>query len=315
LLRRGDLVVVNSTRVRSARLAAQRATGGSVELLLLDAAAARTSGPVVWEALVRPARRVRAGEVLTIAGGLTAELVSDPVEGRAEIRLASDHDDIEAAIAEHGTVPLPPYISSELRDAERYQTMFARRVGSAAAPTAGLHFTPNVVASLRAAGVTIAEVELRVGLDTFRPVTVDNIEDHQIHTEWCAVSPRSARAINEHRAAGGRVVAIGTTVARTLETFAVEAGTVGAGERATDLFITPGYRFQVVDLLMTNFHVPRSSLLMLIAAFAGDVWRSAYEAALERGYRFLSFGDAMLLESVDAAGPPTRRPSAGGAGD
>ena len=295
LLQPGDVLVVNSTRVRSARLAARRATGGRVEVLLLDSAGGRTADPDQWDALVRPARRLRAGEIVSIAAGFDAEIISVPVEGRTRVRLIAEGS-IESAIIEHGQVPLPPYIGTELEDDERYQTVFARDVGSAAAPTAGLHFTEELLTRLRVGGVAVVEIELRVGLDTFRPVTAQHIEDHEIHTEWCRVSEAAAAEINERRAVGGRVVAVGTTVARTVETFARVDGTVDAGERATDLYITPGYRFRTVEVLMTNFHVPRSSLLMMVAAFSGDRWRRAYAAALGRGYRFLSFGDAMLLE-------------------
>jgi S-adenosylmethionine:tRNA ribosyltransferase-isomerase len=296
LLEPGDLVVVNRTRVRSARLRGTKATtGGAVELLLLS----RTRDGF-WESMVRPARRLSAGTVVEI-GSLTAELVTDPVDGVARVWLSTSRGgdeptDIEAAIAAVGELPLPPYITEELGDPDLYQTMFADRVGSAAAPTAGLHFTPQVVAQLEGRGVEIAHVELDVGLATFRPIATKTIEDHRIHREACRIGDETAAAIDSCRRRGGRVVAVGTTVVRTLETFAQPDGSVSTGERETDLYLIPGSTFRVVDLLVTNFHLPRSSLLVLVEAFMGPRWREVYRTALERRYRFLSFGDAMLCE-------------------
>jgi len=282
-------VVVNETRVRAARLLGiRKATRGQVELLILERLAGER-----WEALARPSRRLRPGVVIEFET-FSAIVETKPDNGRIEVTF--DTDDPEEAIAAAGTVPLPPYFSGSLTDPERYQTMFAATPGSAAAPTAGLHFTDEVVDRLDQRGVSLATVDLHVSLDTFRPMTVSNIEDHEMHSEWCAVPDVTARAIFETRQRGGRVVAIGTTVVRTLESLADEKGGVVAGERRTNLFLKPGSRFTVVDLLVTNFHLPGSTLLVLLAGFMGDGWRTAYDTALSRQYRFLSFGDAMLAE-------------------
>lgn len=286
LLLPGDLVVVNDTRVRRARLHGRRVgTGGNVELLLLSRQADGR-----WETLISPARRIRPGVDIQI-GPVVATVVSGPDDGKVMVTF-----DDETPLETIGDVPLPPYITANLDDPERYQTVYARQVGSSAAPTAGLHFTGRVFDALNEAGIAVANVELRVGLGTFRPITTPNVADHVMHREWCRVPPETAAAIKTTRQAGGRVVAIGTTTVRTLETFADGAGSVSSGETETDLYITPGYQFTAVDLLVTNFHVPGSSLLVMLAAFTGEGWRTAYQAALERGYRFLSFGDAMLCE-------------------
>lgn len=291
LLRAGDLLVVNRTRVRPARLNGHKVgTGGSVELLLL-----RRLPDDAWEALVRPARRLRAGTLLRF-GDLTGRVVSDPVDGIANVVLHGGGDDIEAALEDVGEMPLPPYITTRLDEPGRYQTVFADRPGSAAAPTAGLHFTSKLVEGLREAGIEITSVDLDVGLATFRPIAVERVEDHVMHTESCRVDVAAAEAIEACRERGGRVVAVGTTVVRTLETFAEPDGRVAPGERDTDLFLAPGSPFGVVDLMITNFHLPRSSLLVLVEAFMGEGWRIAYREAIARGYRFLSFGDAMLCE-------------------
>jgi len=289
LLRPGDLVVVNETRVRAARFAGRRLdTGGSVELLLLEA---RPDG--LWEALARPSRRLRPGIEIQIEG-ITATIVEGPDEGMVLVDLEAP--DVEAAIDHAGNVPLPPYFHGALDDPDRYQTIFARSTGSAAAPTAGLHFTPDVTAGLRLRDIQIASVDLHVGIDTFRPIAAEEVEDHVMHSERCSIPEPTAAAIADARARGGRVVAVGTTVVRTLESFADGAGTVRSGEHLTDLFLSPGVEFRVVDGLVTNFHVPASTLVVLVAAFMGERWREAYQTALERGYRFLSFGDAMLAE-------------------
>ncbi len=289
LLHPGDLVVVNETRVRAARLAGRRRdTGGSVELLVLEA---RPDG--LWEALARPSRRLRPGIEIEIEG-ITATIVEGPEEGMVVIDLEAP--DVEAAIARAGNIPLPPYFHGSLDDPDRYQTMFARSIGSAAAPTAGLHFTSEVSAGLEQRGIEIASVDLHVGIDTFRPIAAEQIEDHVMHAEWCSIPEATAAAIAATRVRGGRVVAVGTTVVRTLESFADGGGKVRSGEHETDLFLSPGAEFRVVDALVTNFHVPGSTLVVLVAAFMGDRWREAYHVALERGYRFLSFGDAMLAE-------------------
>ncbi|HJQ92522.1 MAG TPA: tRNA preQ1(34) S-adenosylmethionine ribosyltransferase-isomerase QueA [Acidimicrobiia bacterium] len=289
LLRPGDLVVVNETRVRAARLAGRRLdTGGSVELLLLQA---RPDG--LWEALARPSRRLRPGIVIEI-DAIRATIVNGPDEGMVMVDLEAP--DVEGAIDNVGNVPLPPYFRGTLDDPDRYQTMFARTIGSAAAPTAGLHFTEEVTTRLRQREIEIAPVDLHVGIDTFRPIATENIEEHVMHSEWCSIPESTAAAVDSARARGGRVVAIGTTVVRTLEAFADRSGIVAAGERETNLFLTPGVEFRVVDALVTNFHVPGSTLVVLVAAFMGDRWREAYQIALQRRYRFLSFGDAMLAE-------------------
>lgn len=285
LLRPGDLVVVNETRVRAARLVGTRQkTGGRVELLLLDR---RADG--VWEAMARPARRLRPGLVIDF-GEMAATVVSEPRQGLVEVTL--DADDEERAIAGVGSVPLPPYFRGCLPDADRYQTIFANEAGSAAAPTAALHFTHEVTARLEARGISTARVDLHVSLDTFRPMTTRTVEEHRMHSEWCSVPEATAEAVD----AAERVIAVGTTVVRTLESFALGPGHVGSGSRQTDLFLHPGSRFHVVDGLITNFHMPESTLLVLLAGFMGDRWREAYETALSRGYRFLSFGDAMYAE-------------------
>jgi S-adenosylmethionine:tRNA ribosyltransferase-isomerase len=279
LLRAGDLLVVNDTRVRPARLRLHKPTGGEVEVLLLE-----ERGDGEWEALVRPSRKVRPGTVVRSSTGeasLAVEVGEDLGEGR---RLVTVDGDIDLV----GEMPLPPYIHEVLEDPERYQTVYARRPRSAAAPTAGLHLTRDVLDRCRANGVEVATIELAVGLDTFKPVTVEHLADHVIHSEAFAV-PEDVMAAVER---APRVVAVGTTVVRALES----AAATGSLEGRTDLFITPGHDFRAVDVLLTNFHVPRTTLLALIAAFIGPRWRDLYALALAEGYRFLSFGDAMLLD-------------------
>ena len=287
LLEPNDLIIVNETRVRSARLIGTRVgTGGRVELLLLE----RLDG-TTWEALARPARRLRPGVVIEF-DGFNVTVTSEPDEGRVTVAL--DSPDPERAIEHAGSVPLPPYFTGHLSTSDRYQTMFAADTGSAAAPTAALHFTPEVTKRLNGRGIALATVDLHVSLDTFRPMAVEQIEDHVMHSEWCSVPADTAGAVDAARQRDGRVVAIGTTVVRALETMADGSRGVEPGEKRTDLFLTPGSEFSVVDVLVTNFHLPSSTLLVLLAAFMGDGWRHAYEVALTRGYRFLSFGDAML---------------------
>ena len=289
LLRPGDLVVVNTTRVRQARLSGVKSgTGGAVEFLVLDHV-----GDGVWEGMIRPARRLRVGVELDFHG-LTGVLLDDPEAGLAKVDFGTA--DLEQALGEVGTVPLPPYFTGTLQDDERYQTVFADVAGSAAAPTAGLHFTDEVVAGLSRRGVRMGTVDLHVGIDTFRPMSVDLVEDHKMHAEWCSVPESTADLVRVTKDEGGRVVAVGTTTTRTLETFANDDGTVTAGSGPTDIFLRPGSSFRVTDLLVTNFHVPGSTLVAMIAGFMGEGWRAVYREALERGYRFLSFGDAMLCE-------------------
>jgi S-adenosylmethionine:tRNA ribosyltransferase-isomerase len=288
LLEPGDLVVVNATRVRRARLRGTRVgSGGAVEALLLERVGERR-----FSALVRPARRIGAGSVVRF-GALEGRVLTDPVEGKIEIEIAGSGD-VESAIETTGEMPLPPYIRRPIDDPGRYQTVYADRTGSSAAPTAGLHVSEQVLAELRSRGIGVAAVDLEVGVDTFRPITTDEVEDHAIHRERYRLSEDTAARVEATREAGGRVVALGTTVVRVLETAARSGGIVEPSEGTTELFILPGFRFNVVDLLVTNFHLPRSTLIALVAAFVGSGWRAVYAAALKRGYRFLSFGDAML---------------------
>ncbi|MGH9242882.1 MAG: tRNA preQ1(34) S-adenosylmethionine ribosyltransferase-isomerase QueA [Acidimicrobiales bacterium] len=275
LLEPGDLVVVNDTKVRHARLRLRRPAGGAAEVLLLDQ---RDDG--AWEALVKPSRRLRPGTRLEGAGGVSAMIGEDLGDGR---RVVTVEGDFEAV----GEPPLPPYIRVPLADAARYQTVYARRVASAAAPTAGLHLTTQTLARCREAGVQLATIELVVGLDTFRPIASERVEDHAIHREAYVV-PAETMAACERAA---RVVAVGTTVVRALETAAATGELAGR----TSLFIYGDYPFRMVDRLLTNFHVPRTTLLALVDAFVGPRWRHLYEVARAREYRFLSFGDAMLL--------------------
>lgn len=293
LLRKKDLVVVNRTRVRRARLmGTKHPSGGRAEVLLLG-----PLGEGRWEALVRPARRLRAGSEIRF-GGLTGRLESAPDQGRVVLELEADEGDVEGAIERVGQVPLPPYFSGVLDDPDRYQTVFASDPGSAAAPTAGLHFTPEVLAGLDRRGIPVSAIDLDIGLDTFRPIASEALGDHRMHTERFRVSGEVVAAVDRVRSEGGRVVAIGTTVMRALES-AASSGSLAPAEGATGLFITPGYRFRVVDVLLTNFHLPASTLVVLVAAFMGEEWRRVYREALARGYRFLSFGDAMLVERAE----------------
>lgn len=289
LLDPGDLIVVNETRVRPARLTATKPTGGSVEVLLT-----KRRDEMTWEALVRPARRVHAGTTMT-AGPLSIEVLDEPERGLATVRVDGDGD-TDDLLPGVGEIPLPPYFHGQLDDDERYQTMFAKTVGSSAAPTAALHFTPRLIAGLSDYGVEITAVDLEVGLNTFRPMEEGPVENHRIHRERYRVPETAAASIDAARARGNRVVAVGTTVVRTLETAATGQGGVRPGVGDSDLFITPGHRFTVVDAVVTNFHAPRTTLLVLLAAAIGDRWRAVYEHALANGYRFLSFGDAMFVE-------------------
>lgn len=292
LLRPGDLLVLNDTRVIPARLFGRRAGGGRIELLLVE-----RTGEREWDALAKPGRRARPGTVIELEG-LTAEVVDKREDGRHRLRFS---EPIEPHLDRLGHIPLPPYIqrpdSSE--DRERYQTVFARRPGAIAAPTAGLHFSEELLRGIAAAGVETATVTLHVGIGTFKPVAVERIEEHRMDSERYEVPEAAAEALRRVRAQDGRVVAVGTTVVRTLESAALAsgAGEVRPGEGSTALFITPGFRFQVVDALLTNFHLPRSTLLMLVSAFAGrERVLAAYAEAVREGYRFYSYGDAMLAE-------------------
>ncbi len=295
-LRPGDLLVVNQTRVIPARVYARKDTGGRVELLLL-----RREDPQTWEALVG-GKGLHPGRVVIVENGPRAEIVAD--QGGSRRRLRFD-EPVEPYLPRVGQMPLPPYIHERLADPERYQTVYARQPGSAAAPTAGLHFTIELIERLKTLGVSFAEVTLHVGLDTFAPVTEDDPQQHHIHTEWCELSPQTAAQINATRQRGGRIVAVGTTSVRTLESAARRAceeqvaapgQVVAPYSGPTNLFILPGFRFRVVDAMVTNFHLPRSTLIMLVSAFAGrERILSAYQTAVEMGYRFYSFGDAMFI--------------------
>jgi len=289
LLREGDLLVVNDTKVIPARLRLQRASGGAAEVLLLEPLSGCSTDGRNWEALVRPARKLRSGERLHTASGVELiEIGRRTAAGDTfEVTLLGDDDPL-SLLEHHGDMPLPPYISTPLTAAERYQTVYASEPGSAAAPTAGLHFTPALLEELATQGVEIARVELVVGLDTFQPMSVDNPLDHVMHSERYRVEPTVLERCRQAR----RVVAVGTTATRALES----AATFGEASGRTRLFIHRGYEWKLVDLLMTNFHLPRTTLLVMIDAFIGRRWRALYESALQNDYRFLSFGDAMLLD-------------------
>jgi S-adenosylmethionine:tRNA ribosyltransferase-isomerase len=296
-LRAGDLLVTNDSRVIPARLAARRETGGAAELLVLRPLPDATGG---WEALVRPSRRIAVGDRLTLRSGDLAEVGERLGEGTRAVRFFRDP---LAVMQVAGEMPLPPYIRDRSSAPERYQTVYARPPGSAAAPTAGLHFTPELLGTLADQGIRRADVTLHVGLDTFRPLEGDFVDEHHIHREWYEIPLSTRRAMPAARRRGGRVVAVGTTSARVLETRAHGGPATGW----TELYITPPYEYGAVDALVTNFHLPRSSLLLLVTAFVQDGMRdatphqardtllAAYTAALEAGYRFFSFGDAMLI--------------------
>ena len=283
---------MNNSRGLTARLVGQRLPGGGIcEVLLLN-----DRGDKVWECLVRPGRKLRKGTRLSFGNGeLTAEIVEQLEEGGRLIRF--DYEGIFLETLERlGKMPLPPYIKEELQDQERYQTVYSKVLGSAAAPTAGLHFTPELLEKIRAKGVKIGYVTLHVGLGTFRPVKEDTIEDHPMHSEYCTIPQETADLINETRANGGRCICVGTTSCRTLESWAAEDGHMEAKSGWTDIYIYPGYRFKVMDGLVTNFHLPESTLIMLVSAFAGrEHVLAAYEEAVREKYRFFSFGDAMFI--------------------
>lgn len=298
-LRPGDLLVVNQTRVIPARLAARKETGGKAEILLL-----RRESDTVWECLVG-GKGLGVGKRLGLADGLEAEVVEALEGSRRRVRF---DEPVEGHLPLDGQMPLPPYIHTKLDDPERYQTVYAKTPGSAAAPTAGLHFTPRLMDELRAKGVDFAEVTLHVGLDTFAPVTEADPREHVIHTEWCELTPETAAKINAVKAAGGRVIGVGTTSVRTLESAASSTADGGQGtvnglrstvepfSGPTSIFILPGYRYKVLDAIITNFHLPKSTLIMMISAFAGrETVLNAYETAKREGYRFFSFGDAMFI--------------------
>jgi len=289
-LRPGDLLVVNRTRVIPARIHAFKETGGRVEILLL-----KRLDVLTWEVLVG-GKRLVPGKTLRLENGTVVMIEADLGGSRRQVRFS---EPVETYLEQRGEMPLPPYIHERLQDPDRYQTVYADQPGSAAAPTAGLHFTPELLARIQEMGVGLAEVTLHVGLDTFAPVTEENADDHVIHTEWCEVTEKTAGQINAAKNAGGRIIAVGTTSVRTLESAARAAlpgQVVAPYQGSTGLFILPGYSFKAVDAVVTNFHLPKSSLIMLVSAFAGrERILAAYQTAVEMQYRFFSFGDAMLI--------------------
>ena len=296
-LRAGDVLVVNDSKVIPARLYGyvEGRPEAGIELLLL-----RQRELDLWETLVKPGKRARVGMKLVFGDGmLTGEITDIVEEGNRLIRFSYDHsahENIYDILHRIGLMPLPPYITEQLRDNDRYQTVYAREEGSAAAPTAGLHFTPELLERVRAMGVAVVPVMLHVGLGTFRPVKEDEITDHIMHSEYYIMDEETAGIINDTRAAGGKIWAVGTTATRTLETIAADDGTVRAQSGWTDIFIYPGYKFKAVDHLVTNFHLPESTLMMLISAFATrEMVMNAYQEAIKEEYRFFSFGDSMLL--------------------
>ena len=291
-LRPGDCLILNDSRVLPARLLGQRLPGGGAceVLLLID------RGDNVWECLVRPGKKLRTGAKVSFGSGeLTAEIIGEVEGGNRLVKFTYEGIFLEV-LDRLGKMPLPPYIKEELQDRERYQTVYSRVLGSAAAPTAGLHFTPELMEKLHTMGVKLGYVTLHVGLGTFRPVKEDEITDHEMHSEYCVIPQETADLINETKAKGGRVICVGTTSCRTVESWAGEDGTMKASAGWTNIFIYPGYRFKVLDGLITNFHLPESTLIMLVSALAGrEHVLAAYEEAVRERYRFFSFGDAMLI--------------------
>ena len=292
MLHEGDCLVLNDSRVLPARLIGTRPTGGNVEVLLL-----RDLGDSKWECLTKPGKKTRTGTEIAFGNGqLKCEVIEVLDNGNRIVKF--QYDGIFLEILESlGKMPLPPYIKEELEDSERYQTVYSRELGSAAAPTAGLHFTNDILDKIREKGVNIAYVTLHVGLGTFRPVKEENIEQHDMHSEFCMIPQESADMINETKNRGGRIISVGTTSCRTLESFADENGFVKAVSDWTNIFIYPGYRFKCVDALITNFHLPESTLIMLVAAMTGrENILNAYKIAVEERYRFFSFGDCCFIE-------------------
>lgn len=291
-LREGDCLVLNDSRVLPARLIGARPTGGAVELVLL-----KDLGDNRWECLSRPGRKTKPGQELVFGNGELTAVVQEVTLGGNRI-VKFSYEGIFLEILERlGKMPLPPYIKEELQDSERYQTVYSKELGSAAAPTAGLHFTKELLAEIADMGVKICYVTLHVGLGTFRPVKADKIEDHEMHSEFCIVPDETAESVNAVKRAGGRVIAVGTTSCRTLESFTTEDGTLQATSGWTNIFIYPGYKFKSIDALITNFHLPESTLIMLVSALAGrENILNAYNTAVKERYRFFSFGDAMMIE-------------------
>ena len=290
-LQPGDCLVMNDSRVLPARLLGHRPTGGAVELLLL-----RDLGGKKWECLAKPGRKLQTGAEIVFGNGeLTATIAEVKDDGNRIVEFHFKGIFLEV-LERLGKMPLPPYIKAELQDQERYQTVYSRAVGSAAAPTAGLHFTNDLLDKIRAKGIRTAFVTLHVGLGTFRPVKAENILEHHMHSELCMMNDETAKILNETKASGGRIICVGTTSCRTLESLANEDGTFAESSKWTEIFIYPGYRFKAMDGLITNFHLPESTLVMLVSAFAGrENVLAAYEEAVKERYRFFSFGDAMAI--------------------
>lgn len=297
-LRPKDALVLNDTKVLPVRLRGRRTSGGVVEVLLLKLAPASAGPPAAdrWEALVRPGRRLRPGARLAFGGGAIEVTVGEPTERGTRLVTVRSAGDLREALERAGEMPVPPYIERPLDSPADYQTVYARHEGAVAAPTAGLHFTPALLDAIRARGVRIVFLTLHVGLGTFRGVDAEDVRRHRMGAEEYEVSAEAAETINRARAEGGRAVAVGTTVVRTLESVARDDGTVAPARGSTELFITPGFRFRVTDALVTNFHLPRTTLLMLVSAFTGrERILAAYTEAVRLGYRFYSFGDAMFI--------------------
>lgn len=291
-LREGDCLVMNDSRVLPARLLGHRPTGGAVELLLLT----QKEGDV-WECLAKPGRKLHTGAEVSFGdGALRAVIVGETETGNRLVEFRYEGIFLEQ-LERLGKMPLPPYIKEELQDGERYQTVYSKVNGSAAAPTAGLHFTKELLSKIEAKGVKLAYVTLHVGLGTFRPVKVDDVTNHHMHSEFCMLSAETAEVLNETKKSGGRIICVGTTSCRTLESLANEDGSFEEKSMWTEIFIYPGYKFKAMDALITNFHLPESTLIMLVSAFAGyNAVMNAYREAVKERYRFFSFGDAMLIE-------------------
>lgn len=288
LLFPGDVLVLNNTRVNAWRFKGRKPSGGEVEILAL-----KELEPGVFECLVKPARRLKPGATFELRNGVTGLILSEGDDPTRIVKLDSKASNLHEALSDIGEMPLPPYITEKLSDRERYQTVFSSAPGSAAAPTAGLHFTDDILNQVQNKGVKVAYVTLHVGIDTFRPIQTDDVTEHKMHGEICEVTPETARIVSE---AEGRVIAVGTTAVRTLETFAESKGRLGYGRRESRIFITPGYEFNIIDGMFTNFHLPRTTMLLMISALASkETILESYRQAIELKYRFLSFGDSMLL--------------------
>ena len=294
LLHPGDCLVVNDSKVLPARLLGHRPSGGAAELVLL-----RDLGDDCWECLCRPGKRLREGSEIIFGDGQLTATIEGILNG-GNRKVCFHYEGIFLEVLDVlGKMPLPPYIKEELEDRDRYQTVYARELGSAAAPTAGLHFTPELLDEIRAKGISVVPVTLHVGLGTFRPVKEDEIEQHEMHSEFCIIPADTAKAVNTCKDSGGRIIAVGTTSCRTLESFADEGGHLSPCSGWTEIFIYPGYRFRCIDALITNFHLPESTLIMLVSALAGrEHVLHAYEAAIRERYRFFSFGDAMFISDT-----------------